>query len=267
MLLGFYQKRESRLLHPLSVVCYLGVVVLLNVFSNLVRIFLLVHFAIMPGTVLHEGLGLLCLALYVALPVAVLVKSIVRRVGQHAPAAADTIDSGGKGAKVLLLLVLLGVAAYHVSREDTYEKFRHFSTKTLPGYTIMPSAPGILKVENQTTLIYIKYLRGFYDTDHNPMICWKGSGYELQHLAKQQWKGRDLYTAKLVNGTEELYTAWCYSNGRRYTTSQADWRLDLAKQESVYAVVNITTATQKELQTAVDAIFEKQVLSSLFLKP
>lgn len=264
MFLGHYQKAMSRSLHWYSVFLFMAVVVGLNIISNLMRIFLLVHFAILPEDAMHEVVGALCLMLYAALPAAWLAKRIAARARWAAPVApAFNI---GKFAILgyIALLAFIGTASYGVAQGDTYHSFQAFAARRITGYSVAQQAPGILKVENGQSLTYIKYIRGFFDIDHNPTICWKGSGYQFENIAKRQFHGQELYTAHLVNGTERLYTAWCYSNGRRFTTSQMAWRRDMLKKKTVYAIVNITTATPAALDREVNRVLQQHSLKSLF---
>ena len=66
--IGFYQRKLGKGVPWYWVLLYLGVVLVLNVISNLVRIILLVLFNLMPGNWLHDTAGLLCLVVYVLLP-------------------------------------------------------------------------------------------------------------------------------------------------------------------------------------------------------
>ncbi|WP_168208847.1 exosortase N [Chitinophaga sp. XS-30] len=82
MLLGFYQKRlDLRLSFPLVAVL-LAFTAALNIFSNLFRIILLVQFAILPDHPMHDVTGIICLAVYVILPLLILVPFLVKRLGK-----------------------------------------------------------------------------------------------------------------------------------------------------------------------------------------
>lgn len=267
MLIGFYQKKHGRQLRWHGVLFFMVAVVVLNGFSNLVRIFLLVQFAILPNNALHHITGLLCLALYVAVPATVLAKYMVWKWGLVPLTTTHPFHTAiikRQGTMHIALLVLVAAASFYMRQSDTFKTFRYFANRKIPGYTLSQYAPGILKLENSGSLIYIKYLRGFYDTDHNPTLCWKGSGYTFEDVQLQASGGLELYTATLIRGKEKLYTAWCYSNGYKHTTSQTAWRINMAKTKTTYALVNITTASKQELNSEIAAILNGHSLNALF---
>ena len=101
---------------------------------------------------------------------------------KHAQSNAGSNNSSAKPYWLHFLLVaFISLCSYYVLSTDTYNQFN------LPGarigkYKASKYSPGIIKLESQSSLVYVKYVRGFYDTDHNPTICWKGSGYEFQQI-------------------------------------------------------------------------------------
>ncbi len=164
----------------------------------------------------------------------------------------------------LIMLGCLSLLAVRVSKADTYTKLYNPSVRQTANFSVTPYAPGILKLQNQQALVYIKYIRGFYDTDHNPMICWKGSGYVFEQIQKEKISKDEIYTGMLVNGEERLYSAWWYDNGSSTATSQFEWRWDMLKGADIYAVINVTCASRQELEKQVKSIFREKVLYSFF---
>jgi exosortase N len=153
--------------------------------------------------------------------------------------------------------------AARVLSTDTYSAFERKYQQPIAGYTSSVYAPGILKLENKASLVYVKAIRGFYDTEHNPMICWKGSGYELQNVQTQHFAGSSVYTATLHRGHEQLYSAWWYGNGRHHTTSQWDWRWRMLRGETGYAVQNVTAADEATLKEEINQLLSNGVLLPL----
>jgi exosortase N len=264
MLIGFYKKKWNKQIAGWQIIAYLLFVFGLNVISNLLRIILLVQFAILPGTALHEITGLTCFLIYVILPAAFVAKLIVGCLGKTGRSDAFTTTHNRSLAIHLLLLVGISLAAIHTAQADTYRGFYHLSKKHVAGYQVSSYSPGILKLEDKNALIYVKYIRGFYDTDHNPTICWKGSGYEFHNIQKERLVGNVIYTATLQRNVEKLYTAWWYSNGKKTMIDQLKWRSDMMRTQSTYAVVNVTAATKEELHKEVSKIVSQNSLSSLF---
>jgi len=150
-----------------------------------------------------------------------------------------------------------------VRTADTYEGFSQASTKSLPGYRSSWFVPGVLKLQGDSSLIYIKFIRGFYDTEHNPSMCWSGSGYDLREIREEKVPGGNVFTARLVRGRETLYTAWWYSNGSTAITDQWSWRWQMLRGAHNYAVVNVSCAGRDELYRQIDGLLHRQTLLPL----
>lgn len=265
MLVGFYQKRFQKKLTNWKLLFYLGTIVILNIVANLIRIILLVQFSVLPGTLSHELAGIICLIVYVFLPAVWLAYLIIKRSAIQNNKAVQYIGISRK-ALILHLAALSGISllAVRVYGTDTYKKPNASLFNGNADFLVTEYAPGILKVQNTQALIYIKYIRGFYDTDHNPMICWKGSGYIFEQIQKEKISKQEIYTGLLINGEEKLYSAWWYDNGRSASISQFEWRWDMLKGAESYAVVNVTCASREELDRQVKNIFQDKILNAFF---
>jgi exosortase N len=265
MLIGFYQKRFQRRLMNWKLLFYLGLIVLLNIIANLIRIVLLVQFSVLPDTFSHELAGIVCLIVYVFLPAVWLASSIIKR----SPAQNNTVvqfNGVSKKAILLHLLILscISLLAVRVSNTDTYRMANVSLFNTNKNFSVTEYAPGILKLQNTQALIYIKYIRGFYDTDHNPMICWKGSGYVFEQIQLEKIGNREIYTGMLINGPEKLYSAWWYGNDHSSTVSQLEWRWNMLKGEKKYAVINVTCSDRGELKEQIKKIFHQKIVDTFF---
>jgi exosortase N len=125
--------------------------------------------------------------------------------------------------------------------------------------------PGVVKLQSKDALIYIKYIRGFFDTEHNPMICWSGGGYQFKRVTRETIAGRKVYTATIFNGTDNLYTAWWYDNGVKHTTEQFEWRWDLVRGGKPYVLINIACSSREHLNNLIQTILQEQILGPFFL--
>ena len=265
MLIGFYQKRFQRQLKIGKLVFYLGLIVILNIVANLIRIVLLVQFSVLPGTFTHELTGIICLVMYVFLPAAWLASFIIKRSAGQDNKMVQC--NGVSGKSVILHLLLFGcisLLAVRVSNADTYKIPDISSIKSAGNYSVTEYAPGILKLQDTNALIYIKYIRGFYDTDHNPMICWKGSGYVFEQVQVEKMGARKIYTGMLTNGPEKLYSAWWYGNDHATTVSQFEWRWKMLNGEKMFAVINVTCPDRNELEEQIRKIFQQKTLDTFF---
>jgi exosortase N len=268
LLVVFFERRWGKRMNGLWVLVYFGSIVLLNIIANLFRIIILVRFTVLPDTVSHEIAGLACLLLYVFIPAVFLARFFVKR-SRPQPAAGPSMNQASRsrvGVHVFVLACMVMLAVY-VMRADTYRRFDLSQTGPVKEFAVSVYEPGILKLQGKQSLIYIKYIRGFYDTDHNPMLCWTGSGYTVEQVQKVQVGHSGFYTGVLVNGNDRLYSAWWYSNGATATVNQLAWRWDMLKNRENYAVINVTCASAEELNKEVKNITGNNILSSFFHNP
>ncbi|HYO22143.1 MAG TPA: exosortase N [Flavisolibacter sp.] len=259
-LLGLLQRKAGKKINWKIALLYLAMLFVLNLVANVLRIILLVQFAVPPDAIMHDIIGLLCLLLYVCVPACYLAKWLVSKAvaGKSSNTSKRAV---GFGWLLPIALLLLGQRVVSV---DTYAKFESNYAQVVNGYQSSVFAPGILKLVNKQSLVYVKFIRGFYDTEHNPSMCWKGSGYMFKELARQSIAGREVYTALLCRNNEKIYTAWWYGNNRFSTTSQWEWRWNLLKGAENYAVINVTAASQEGLAAEVQKMLHTKTLEPLF---
>jgi exosortase N len=126
----------------------------------------------------------------------------------------------------------------------------------VPGFKVTAMDNNVIKVENDTALIYVKVIPGFYYSDHHPTICWRGSGFEFSHIKEEIIAGKTISTSILQKGKEQLYTAWWYDNGTKQTGSQLDWRWDAMIHREQYAIVNVSTQNRETLEREVTRLLQ-----------
>jgi exosortase N len=262
MLVSYYQADQKKHVKMISLLAYLTCILLLNMTGNLFRIVLLVRFQILPGTISHDIGGILCLIVYVIIPSALLARMIVRKSAYIN--SAPTIHSS-PAALQILMFVGIGLIAFRVHSSDTFHHFELPRTQ-ITGYTMNSYQPGIVKLESKTSLVYIKYIRGFYDADHNPAICWTGSGYKFEKLQEEKIGPYKFFTATLVNETDTLYSAWWYDNGRIKTTDQFEWRMDMLRGADPYMLINMSCASREILVKELVNLNGQKTLSPFFEK-
>jgi exosortase N len=269
LLFGFYQKKCNREMPIWTILAYLTLILTLNIFSNLVRMILLVIFQIFPGTVMHDAIGIICLLVQVVLPAWLVCRFLIKPVSleripqylnpqqnfQSGTSFLETLNNSTvstiKGAcrcfTQLACCVLLWVVALQVMEKKS-ENIIPSPSSTMHEYTITAHSKGIIRLESDTSLVYIKQIRWFCDTEHNPMTCWSGSGYRISQVQETISDGMTIYTGVLQRGEDTLYTAWWYSNGLSATNSQLRWRWDMLTGAPAYSLLNVTAASQKVLE-------------------
>lgn len=246
LIMAWFERSVKRNFSFVTVSLIVISVLALNIISNLFRIMLLVMFRILPENPAHDLIGILCLLIYVIIPAYFIVKkSGSREIAVTKPRKIRKLTT----RKMIIHLLLL--AAIITGKLATPEKQPMVITSALPdielaGFTKSIIDKEVVKYEKSGVLIYIKPIRFFYGTDHNPMICWKGSGYEFKRIKEVKISGHPVYKAVLEKGTERLYSAWWYDNGNYQTINQTDWRWKAFKGEK-FNLVNLTCSSEKEL--------------------
>lgn len=253
VIFAFYQKQYKLRLALGWVISGLLVLFLLNIAANLCRIILLVRFHLLPENSLHGLSGILCLVLYVLLPGALLCKAMVKKWGIAMPGKVQ--PAGNRHKAGLLHLILLPVLVFALFRLQQHKAAApQGALPVVAGYTVSWYDKEVIKMENTQALIYLKPLKGFIYTDHNPLLCWNGSGYTFTHVEEHTWSGIPLFTGVLKKDKEELYTAWWYENGSTSTTSQWTWRWQMLQGKAPFSIINITAGDPLALQLAVGRI-------------
>ena len=232
LIIGVYQKRIGKRLPFFGVIIYLTIVFVLAILSNLIRIICLVQFNIPPRSIFHEIAGLACLSLYVIIPTIFIGTQLIRKWGSEAipnPIPGIIINKYKLYFSHLIVLSMITISAFRVSHRDFQTRVRSAPVASVPGYNSERIDADVVKLENTSALIYLKFIPDFINPDHNPMICWKGSGYNLQEVKKDQMYGVEIYSAVLKNKKDTLFTSWWYENGAQRTISQMKWRWDVMK--------------------------------------
>ena len=263
ILIGFYQQQYKRALGIWLVLSILAGMILMNVVSNLLRIIFLVCLNIMPGTVMHDVTGIMCLVLYVIVPLLFLTQWMVRKYGK--PVQLHRKRYVLRSAVKLFLLNLLLPASllivFIINKPKEVDQQVLSNVPAMPGYAVQSLPGNIIRLKNDTLLVYIKHIPASYYTEHNPMICWKGSGYQFYKVEEKLVGGHTIYTALLQQEKDRLYTAWWYDNGLVSTSSQLQWRWDVLLGAHPYSLVNVTAGSEQGLRLAINEILNKRCLS------
>lgn len=264
LLMNYYQRREQRRLSILPIAGLLLLTTVLNIIANLLRIVCLVVLLILPENPLHGIFGLLLLGAYVLLPLLPMIRYTIPRFGHPVLPAngSPTIRSRWVLAgNLLVVIIMIVVTAINLFKKDPIAT--RFTRDAIPGYTLRNLPNAILQLDNGQSMIYIKPIPGFYYTDHTPSICWEGSGYTFQTLQESTCGGIRVFEGRLEKGREILYTAWWYDNGTQQTINPFQWRWDLIRGGAPYAVVNVTTTTQPQLEAAISHILSTRLFEPI----
>ncbi|MEJ0105827.1 MAG: exosortase N [Bacteroidota bacterium] len=269
LLLGYYQKKTKSTITFFRTTIFLGSVFLLIILSNLFRITSLVQFNIPQDTWGHETTGITCFIVYVILPATIFIQWLVKRKKTLAIKKIEEsfISPNGIIAKNLIVCVGFFIAAVYVMKQKEISLLsKNRSALFLPGFRSEIIDRDIVKLENSNSLIYIKPIKNFYSTEHSPMICWKGSGYDLKKIKKECISGKYLYFAELCKDKDVLYTCWWFDNGNYQTIDQLDWRWKILKGANNFSIINITTSSVEQLKRSVSEISGNYLIKEALVK-
>jgi exosortase N len=227
-----------------------------NVVANLIRIICLVYFQLAPGTALHELMGLACWLFYGIIPSVFLVKAMVKHVGRYESVLPvtnfhqPTLHYYQVTQLGLLIILSLLFGMQPVSENKNISDTG--KTVSLEGYECQSLPHGVSGFKNESSLIYVKSIMGFYSTDHNPSICWRGSGYAFTKVRQANRGNATMYMANLEKDSATLYTAWWYEYGKHRTNNQLIWRWKNLQKGADYRLVNITASSKHDLERAIN---------------
>jgi len=248
-----WHRRLSATMVPLVLLVFF----VANVAANLMRIITLVFFEVPPQTAMHEVLGICCWILYGIVPGSLMVRHLVKQTGHYEQVKPlkelqlPVLKYYGFSQGILLGLLTLALGTSGL-RENYGKKSASPAAIHLAGFAKKELNEGITSFSRRDALIYVKPVRGFYSTDHNPTICWRGSGYKFRKVTEVKMPHAKIYRGELVKGKTRLYTAWWYESGFQRTNSQWLWRKNNLLNGNSYALINVTAATADGLQQAVE---------------
>jgi len=264
-----HQYRTRTLSLPfLHLIAFFFIVFILNVGSNLLRIIVLILFRIGPEHALHQSIGIICMLVYIVVPLYFTGKWMVGKFGR--PLKRDEADapvritSRGKIALTItsVLIVITGIAI----RQD-----RSASTSTLPhilfhreGFETTLLEGGVTKVHNDNLLLYFKTIPEFFSAEHTPLFCWRGTGYSFSKIKKTTIRGHEIYIGRLQKTGGSLHTAWWYSNGTLHTVDQVTWRLHMLTGKPRFVLVNVTASSEDILLRELNTLLSRE---NLFVNP
>ncbi len=264
VLIAVYQKKYQKQLAPAYGFCLLAVIVAFNIISNLIRIVCLVQFSLMSVTFMHEAVGILCFVLYVILPASLLVKACIAKFGKEAAFITDKKRTPRFIILSQIMLILICcTAATNEFKNKTKQVSLSLPATTINGYQCKAVDKEIFKLDNTSSLVYIKRITAFYRADHQPMVCWRGSGYSFKNIQEEVVDNHTIYTSILQKDKDILYTAWWYDNGTETTISQFNWRWQMLKGKPSYAIINISAATKDSLSKEVKKVLHDNTFCRL----
>lgn len=252
-LIATHQKRMTKQVSIFVIVCMMVMTVLLNIVCNLMRIITLILFKIGSESIFHDLIGIVCLLIYVAAPLLFLTRKIVVQGQTEENVQNPVVVSRWVLFFNTFLLLFVAYGSGNVLTES--QRFMNSKKYVLNGYSRTVLENGVQKFENKTSLVYIKPMC-YYSAEHNPMICWRGSGYDFKVIQKEKVKNVEIYTAVLKKGKDILYTAWWFDSESEKTIDQLKWRWTALNERKDFVLVNVSATSKEGLLGQIRQFFE-----------
>ena len=264
----FINSLENKYQTKLTIYKVLGILVISTFFIvvvNLFRIIVIVLLQAPPETVTHEVIGLLSFGLYFLLPLFFICKWLIKR-NKNEPIPAKLMRPPSKKIILPLTVVIIGLLTFFNFNRDNYRNIQQDDKSKrieIANFKKSITDENVLKFENEHALIYIKPSCHFFGPDHNPTICWKGSGYEFINIKTEKIGAFEIYKAELKKDNEILQTAWWFDNGQEKIISQLEWRWKTALGNEPYRLINVTAISEEALNSQINEL----LLVNLFQQP
>lgn len=265
-----YFERKDKIVFSFTKITFgLFTVISLTIFANFIRLLALIIFKIMPDNPLHDIIGLVSLVVYVLLPFYIGIRFLAEKSrASKTPSSGSSFSRSYRifskylmpknalkstrhfeNIRYLLILLLSGLFLYQgIQSKQPIPIFAlPYPTEKFANFEQSKTKNGILKLENNHTLVYIKPPVSFFQGSHDPRICWRGSGYTFQNIQVKQVGSQQIYTAILKQENEQFYTAWWYDNLENTTIEEWQWRLEGLKGLNGYFLVNISSLDKMQL--------------------
>jgi len=262
IIMAFFQQQRGKPFSFLIASMIFLSIIGLNIISNLIRILILTIFKILPDNPNHDMVGIICFLMYIILPSYFLIKWAA---GNSSGNKKMPYYQHNKSGKILFLnmMLFIAVAMTGLTKINPKENFTATTPSiTLKGYSKQLVNGGITKLEKPGILIYIKPMQHFYGAEHNPMICWIGSGYQFSRINKEKIEGKEFFTGILKKGNDIIYSAWWFDDGTYRTSGQIDWRWRALKGDHFY-LVNINSGDENTLKNEVKKLLKNRSTKSI----
>ncbi len=270
ILISFFEKNKKQYFTNVGLLLSVGLTLGLVVFANLFRIIFIVLFEAAPETTLHEVIGLAAMIVAVFFPLYFFLPKISNYFSTHKVTPSHLVSKDKSNVNILLKRSLLGILLVSlifanqthptVVKEVLDAKTRNVK---IEGYQkdILKFANGleVVSLENDRSLVYIKPQYEYRITNHSPLICWQGSGYEIKNENTIEVGKYEIFTAELIGHYDKYYTAWWFDNGKNKTIGNFDWRWKVWQGEESFRLINVSCRDFSQLYMEVEWLIDQDL--------
>ncbi|MCC6727071.1 MAG: exosortase N [Saprospiraceae bacterium] len=260
LVMAYFERKKANHLGFGEAGAWLVLALILAISANFMRMLALVIFKVPATDPMHDGWGLFAVVAYVMLPMFVFMRWRFAKIEVKPMLQSSHFQPQTSLKTWLPHVIIISMLLF------TGWKFDQLSSKVsdiapqvqLTGFQRTVQKDGVLKFENDSLLVYLKPPVSWLNASHDPRICWQGSGYEFKHIKKEKIAGIEFYSASLENGSEQLYTAWWYTDGSTTDLDEWTWRWSaLFGKGKGYWLVNVTAVDYNSLKTKLPLIADE----------
>jgi len=251
LILTHFEKKYKHQVNLKVILPMIFGVTLAIILANLVRIIWIIQVRAYAGTIEHELIGLITLIFMVIIPAYLLLQKKVKNTGKSVPMFPKNSPWLRREIRIVLNIILplslltANIKLTHFSGGNTEI---HLPKIQLLGYETVELPNQILQLSSTRALIYIKNQEAYRITNHNPLICWEASGYEIIYENVISVGKQKVFFAEMSLDGKKYYGTWWYDNGTHKTISQTDWRWRSLFQHQDFKIINVTCRNQKDLK-------------------
>jgi exosortase N len=258
LLIEVNRKKANSEIPFISYLFLYGMMLLFNIFSNIFRIFILTLFKVFPENNWHEYIGIICFICYTLIPMYLLIPKIFKHFGKVKEVKKHESTTQWPAYSLFISIIIFG---FYTITNMTSIKAATASNVTLhytalKNYDTITVEESVVKYSDTTHLVYVKPMKAFYSSEHNPLFCWTGCGYLMKEFEERKIKTHTIYFGKMYKGKNEIYTAWYYTDGNKITNSQWQWRWNALNEKKNYYLINISANSENELNKVLDGMVE-----------
>jgi len=265
ILISFFEKNKSKYFTNIGLLLSIISSLVFVVLANLFRIVMIVLTEAAPETKLHELLGLISMIVFVFIPLYFFLPKISKYFS-----TPSTVSPSVKNVNTLLRnlsigIFLIGICIANQKHPTVVKEILDEKTRAvfIDGYQKdvlqFPNDLEVVELKSNQHLIYIKSQYPYRITNHSPLICWQGSGFEIKNENVLEVNQHQVFTAELVSPNDRYFTAWWYDNGDFKTIGNFDWRWKTMNGESLFRLINVSSRDFSQLYMEVEWLLNKNL--------
>lgn len=261
VILVHYEQKKGVLLTFWKTSIFISLMLFLSIFGNLMRIVSITLFESQPETLSHEIIGITCLLAYTVLPFFLLAKWYFKNKPNVKQDKLNQKTLSKTSLIVFGVICSLNLSMFFFGPKGRHEKVDQlYETININGFKKSVVSTNIIKLQNDSVLVYIKPPVGFFGADHNPKICWSGSGYTIKNQKEKIISGSVVQSAELVSSNgDTLHTCWWFDNGVDKTGLQLEWRKKSFDGAQPFRLINVTTNSKNETEFEVEKMLKRNL--------